>query len=45
LSKAAHCWRPALFFMFSNRLGCLSSLLISAVGTVLLLFALGWINL
>ena len=30
--------------MFSNRMGCLSSLLISAVGTLILLWALGWIN-
>jgi hypothetical protein len=33
-----------LFVLFSNRLGCLSSLLISAIGTLLLLWALGWIR-
>ncbi len=27
-----------MFFLFSNRLGCLSSLLLSAVVTVILLF-------
>ena len=34
-----------MFVFFSNRLGCLGSLLITAVGTVLLLVLLGWINL
>jgi hypothetical protein len=34
-----------MFFMFSNRLGCLASLLISAGISLMLLFALGWINL
>jgi hypothetical protein len=34
-----------LFFLFSNRLGCIASLLISAVGTLTLLWALGWIQL
>jgi hypothetical protein len=34
-----------MFFMFSNRLGCATSLLISAAITLVLLFALGWINL
>jgi hypothetical protein len=33
-----------LFFLFSNRLGCLSSLLISALGTLILLWVLGWIR-
>jgi len=32
-------------FFFSNRLGCLSSLLISVVGTVLLLLLFGIIRL
>lgn len=32
-------------FFFSNRLGCLSSLLISAVGTLLLLLLFGVIRL
>jgi hypothetical protein len=30
-----------LFFLFSNRLGCLGSLLVSAVLTIVLLFVLG----
>jgi hypothetical protein len=30
-----------MFFLFSNRLGCLGSLLVSAVLTLVLLFALG----
>jgi hypothetical protein len=34
-----------LFFLFSNRMGCLSSLLISAVVSLILLVAFGWINL
>ncbi len=34
-----------MFFMFSNRLGCGASLLISAAVTLVLLIALGWINL
>jgi hypothetical protein len=32
-------------FFFSNRLGCLGSLLVSAVATLLLLLILGVINL
>jgi hypothetical protein len=31
--------------MFSNRMGCLSSLLISAVVSLILLVLFGWINL
>ena len=34
-----------MFFFFSNRLGCISSLLISAAITLLLLVVLGWIQL
>jgi hypothetical protein len=34
-----------VFFFFSNRLGCLASLLISAAITLLLLVLLGWIRL
>ena len=34
-----------MFFLFSNRLGCLGSLLVSAVATLLLLLVLGVINL
>jgi hypothetical protein len=30
-----------MFFFFSNRLGCLGSLLLSIVGTVILLVILG----
>jgi hypothetical protein len=33
-----------LFVLFSNRLGCIASLLISALGTLILLAALGWIR-
>jgi len=32
-------------FFFSNRLGCLGSLLVSVIGTLLLLVVLGVINL
>lgn len=34
-----------MFFLFSNKLGCGTSLLISAAITLVLLFAFGWINL
>jgi hypothetical protein len=34
-----------LFFLFSNRMGCLRSLLISAVISLILLVLFGWINL
>jgi hypothetical protein len=34
-----------LFFLFSNRIGCISSLLISALGTFALLVLLGWVHL
>jgi len=34
-----------MFFFFSNRLGCLGSLLVSAVATLLLLLILGLIDL
>ena len=34
-----------MFFFFSNRLGCLGSLLVTAIGTLLILVLLGWINL
>lgn len=33
-----------MFFFFSNRLGCAGSLLITAIGTLILLALLGWIN-
>ncbi len=34
-----------MFFFFSNRLGCLGSLLVSAIATLLLLLVLGVIDL
>jgi hypothetical protein len=34
-----------VFFFFSNRFGCLSSLLVSAAVSLLLLFLFGWISL
>jgi hypothetical protein len=34
-----------MFFFFSNRLGCLASLLISAAVTLVLLILLGWVRL
>jgi len=33
-----------MFFFFSNRIGCGTSLLITAVGTLILLALMGWIN-
>jgi hypothetical protein len=32
-------------FFFSNKLGCLTSLLISLGGTLVILFLMGWIHL
>ena len=34
-----------MMFFFSNRLGCMGSLVVSAIGTLLLLLILGVINL
>jgi hypothetical protein len=34
-----------MMFFFSNRLGCLGSLLVSAIGTLVLLLLLGVISL
>jgi len=34
-----------LFVFFSNRIGCLTSLFLSALGTLLLLMLLGWVRL
>ena len=31
-----------MFFMFSNRFGCLGSIAVSIVGTLVLLKLLGW---
>jgi hypothetical protein len=33
----------AMFLFFSNKLGCLGSILVSLVVTLLLLLALGWL--
>jgi hypothetical protein len=33
-----------LFFFFSNRTGCAGSLLITAIGTLVLLWLLGWMR-
>jgi hypothetical protein len=33
-----------MFLFFSNRLGCAGSLLVTALGTLVLLALLGWIN-
>ena len=32
-----------MFFLFSNRLGCLGSIAISVIGTLLVLMLLGWL--
>jgi hypothetical protein len=32
-------------FIFSNRLGCIASLIVSAVGTFILLALFGWVHL
>ena len=34
-----------MLFFFSNRLGCMGSLLVSAIGTLILLLILGVIDL
>ncbi len=34
---------PPLFFLFSNRPGCIGSILISVAGTLVLLAMLGWL--
>jgi hypothetical protein len=34
-----------MFFFFSNRLGCLGSIGITIIGSLILLAILGWINL
>jgi hypothetical protein len=33
-----------MFLFFSNRFGCLPSLLVTAIGTLILLAVMGWIN-
>jgi hypothetical protein len=34
-----------MFFFFSNRSGCLGSLIITVLGTLVLLWLLGWVGL
>jgi len=34
-----------VFLFFSNRLGCAGSLLVTALGTLLVLWLLGWLQL
>ena len=34
-----------MFLFFSNRMGCAGSLLVTAIGTILILLLLGWIQL
>ena len=34
-----------MMFFFSNRLGCMGSLVVSAIGTLILLLILGVVNL
>ena len=33
-----------MFFFFSNRTGCIGSLLVTVLGTLALLFLMGWLN-
>jgi hypothetical protein len=33
-----------MFFFFSNRMGCAGSLLLTVIGSLLILFLLGWIR-
>lgn len=35
--------QPPMFLFFSNRTGCVGSLLITAIGTLILLFVMGWL--
>ena len=34
-----------MFFFFSNRLGCIGSLLVTALGTLVVLMLLGYVQL
>jgi hypothetical protein len=34
-----------VFLFFSNRLGCAGSLLVTALGTLLILWLLGWLRM
>jgi len=36
--------RRAVFFFFSNRLGCAGSLLLTAIGTLVLLAVMGFVS-
>lgn len=33
-----------MFFLFSNRLGCAGSLLLTLAGTLILLWLMGWLT-
>jgi hypothetical protein len=33
-----------MFFFFSNRMGCGTSLLVTAIGTLILLVLMGWVR-
>jgi hypothetical protein len=33
-----------MFLFFSNRTGCLGSLLVTGIGTLILLFVMGWLG-
>jgi len=33
-----------MFFFFSNRAGCSGSLLVTAIGTLILLYLMGWLG-
>jgi hypothetical protein len=35
--------RSAMFLFFSNRLGCLGSIAVSLLGTLLVLWLMGWL--
>ncbi len=43
--RAAGTEAAPMMFFFSNRLGCMGSLVVSAIGTLILLLILGVINL
>lgn len=32
-----------MFFFFSNRLGCFGSILVTVIGSLVILFLLGWL--
>ena len=37
-------WRLAVFLFFSNRMGCGTSLLVTALGSLILLWLMGWLR-